>query len=399
MKTLFLDCFSGISGDMLLGVLIDLGIEHDQFIAELNKLKLDDYTLQIVRQPSYGIQATDVTVQMEHSEAADCHAHHGRHLSDCLQIIEASTLSDWVKTHAARVFREVAAAEAHVHAQPIESVHFHEVGAVDSIVDIVGTFIGLEALGIKRVYASTLHDGTGFVTCAHGRLPVPVPAVAQMLASSKRHIPYKQQAIETELITPTGLAIVKTIAAEFGPMPDLAIERVGYGTGKRDIGQLNALRGFLGEMNAQQSEAASTCLLEANIDDQSSEVLAFAMERLLEAGALDVFFTPIYMKKNRPAYKLSVLSKATDTDKMMTILFAETSTLGVRTFPCNRRVMSRDFRIVSTPYGPVTIKRASFGSIMKSAPEFEDCARLARTHHLPLRTIYDAARHADLLTD
>lgn len=400
MKTLYLDCFSGISGDMLLGVLLDLGLDANLFITELKKLDLDGYSIKIAAKKNYGIQTTDVAVQLdpipEHPSSSG--HHHSRNLSDCLEIIEKSSLSDQVKKNAARAFKEVAVAEAHVHGQSIHEVHFHEVGATDSIIDIVGTCIGLEMLGIERVYASALHDGTGFITCAHGRLPVPVPAVAQMLAASKATIPYIQEAISTELITPTGLALIKTIASGFGRMPELAIQKIGYGSGKRDIGQLNALRGIVGESSGPMTTDSETVMLEANIDDQSSECLAYSMTRLFENGALDVFFTPIYMKKNRPAFKLSVLAKKEDEQKLARLIFDETTTLGIRTYPCARYTMKRDFLTVETPFGSISIKHAFGNGIDKYTPEFEDCARLARKHKLPLRKIYDAAQQATFET-
>lgn len=409
MKTLYFDCFSGISGDMILGTLIDLGVDPQRLIHELEKLNVKDYRITFSKKLANGISGSDVAVELtsdhlhthEHKDKSFDHQHHhshhgeSRNLEDCTRIIASSNLSEWVKKHAVLVFEEVARAEAHVHGKSISNVHFHEIGAIDSIVDIVGTFIGLELLGVEKVYSSALHDGNGFITCAHGTMPVPVPAVAQMLASSERPIPYIQEDVPTELITPTGMAIIKTIAHDFGTLPRMNVQRIGYGTGKRDTGRMNALRGILGEL---QEECArdQTVLLQANIDNQSGELLGYSMTRLLDEGALDVFYTPIYMKKNRPATILSVLIKPEDEQKMTEIILAETTTLGVRAFRCPRYVMKRDFQSVETKFGAIKIKHSFLNDIEKYTPEYEECASLATKHHVPLREVYDAANYCIL---
>ncbi|RYM05615.1 nickel pincer cofactor biosynthesis protein LarC [Sporolactobacillus sp. THM7-7] len=406
MNILYFDCFSGISGDMILGTLIDLGVDPADLTRELGKLPLSGYKINYSKKMTGAITGSDVDVILDHSESyhehsnnqkhADhgAHSHHHpvhRHLSDCLSIINQSPLSDWVKKNAARVFEEVARAESHVHGQPINEVHFHEVGAVDSIIDIVGAFVGLELLGVDKVCASPLHDGDGFIHCAHGLMPVPVPAVAQMLASSDRKIPYIQENIPTELITPTGMAIIKTISADFGPLPSMHVKRIGYGTGKRDTGRMNALRGFLGEQK-ENPVHDEVVVLEANIDNQSSEMLGFALNRFLDQGALDAFYTPIYMKKNRPAVKLNVLAKPSEKEKMAKLIFMETATLGVRVIRCPRFIMHRDCFKVQTAYGSVQIKHATLDDIEKWTPEFDDCARLSEQFHVPLPVIYDAVQ-------
>lgn len=412
MKTLFLDCFSGISGDMILGTLIDLGVDEKRLTGELEKLHVGGYSITFSKKITSGIVGTDVDVKL--IEARPCSNHHqgdhdhcqihhhdhsgSRNLADCVSIIEKSGLSDEVKTHAIRVFEEVAMAEAHVHGKPVDQVHFHEIGAIDSIVDIVGTFIGLELLGVEKIYASPLHDGNGSITCAHGIMPVPVPAVAQMLASSERPIPYVQEDIPTELITPTGMAIIKTIASGFGKIPQMDVQAIGYGTGKRETGRMNALRGMLGEsMDEPASDQA--ILLEANIDNQNGEQLGYTMNRLLSEGALDVFFTPIYMKKSRPATMLSVLSKPESKQKMIHIILAETTTLGIRTFECPRSTMNREFLTVRTKFGPVQVKHAFLDDIEKYSPEFDDCARLAISHKVPLAKVCEAAQKSILDRD
>ncbi|MFT8318606.1 MAG: nickel pincer cofactor biosynthesis protein LarC [Sporolactobacillus sp.] len=396
MKLLYFDCFSGISGDMILGTLIDLGLDPAYLTDELKKLHLDGYSIVYSQKVTGGIVGSDVDVRLEHPEFTDGHHsahHHHRNLKDCQSIINMSSLSEWVKKQANQVFAEVAHAEAHVHGKPVEEVHFHEVGAVDSIIDIVGAFIGLEKLGVEKIYASTLHDGHGFINCAHGRMPVPVPAVAQMLASSSRNIPYEQGDISTELITPTGMAIIKTIAADFGLQPSMHLLKIGYGTGKRDTGGMNALRGILGEQ-VEATENDQVALLEANIDNQTGEVLGYVMNRLLGAGALDVFYTPIYMKKNRPAIKLSVLAAPTDQEKMIALILAETTTLGVRISRCPRFIMNREIVKVQTEYGMIHVKHASRNEIDKWSPEFDDCAFLAQEYQVPLAKIYEEAEHS-----
>ncbi|MCO7125213.1 nickel pincer cofactor biosynthesis protein LarC [Sporolactobacillus shoreicorticis] len=398
MKILYLDCFSGISGDMLLGLLIDLGLKESDLTGELRKMNMGGYTVHFSKKRTGAICGSDVTVMLTHEAHGKGH-HHGLHrnLSDCCKIIHESSLSEWVKTMSVRVFEEVAQAEAHVHGKSIDDVHFHEVGAVDSIVDIVGTFIGLEKLGIKKIHASPLHDGHGFITCAHGQMPVPVPAVAQMLASGSRAIPYIQDDVATELVTPTGMAIVKTIASKFGAVPMMNIQRIGYGTGKRSTGRINALRGILGEQGQpENSTQDEVVLLEANIDDQTGEILGYAMNHLLCQGALDAYYTPIYMKKNRPAVKLSVLAKPEDEEKITEIIFKETTTLGVRVFHCPRYKMHREFIQLATPYGQIHVKHAIRNNVEKWAPEFDDCAFLAEENQVPLTAVYDAARQSIL---
>ncbi|MFT8708775.1 MAG: nickel pincer cofactor biosynthesis protein LarC [Sporolactobacillus sp.] len=394
MKTLYLDCFSGISGDMLLGLLLDLGLKPSELTSELAKLHVDGYSIDVKQKMTHGISATDVTVTLEHPEFThhDNELHHHRNLADCQSIINTSTLSNWVKLHANQVFEEVAQAEAHVHGKSIEDVHFHEVGAIDSIIDIVGTCIGLESLGIEKVYASPLHDGRGWITCAHGKMPVPVPAVAQMLVDTE--IPYVQEDIPTELITPTGMALIKTFASGFGQRPAMRVLKIGYGTGKRETGRMNALRGLLGQQNSSSIDSDEIAVMEANIDDQTGEQLGYVMQRLIHEGALDVYYTPIYMKKNRPANQLTVLAKSADQDVLAALIFAETSTLGIRINRCPRLIMTRELKTIQTVYGRIHIKHARWGDIEKWAPEFEDCAFLAQEHQIPLHKVYEEAENS-----
>lgn len=352
MKVLYFDCFSGISGDMTLGALMDLGVDEQVFRKELDKLKLEGYKLVIGKSIKNGITGMDVNVilsddeenhhdhyQHENNHVHEHHHHkhdhggsldhHARNLRDIESLIDKSGVSQSAKDFSKKVFREIAAAEAKVHDKDIYEVHFHEVGAVDSIVDIVGTAICLDLLGVDRVYASKLYDGHGFIKCQHGTIPVPVPAVMQMLSQSG--IPLVQTDISTELITPTGMGIIKCLSSGFGSMPPMFVHRVGYGMGKRETVGFNALRLIMGTMdevdNATPEEVA---LLETNIDDMSGEALGYTMEQLFENGALDVFYTPIFMKKNRPAVMLTVIARIQDEEKLANIILRETTTLGIR---------------------------------------------------------------------
>jgi uncharacterized protein (TIGR00299 family) protein len=346
-----------------------------------------------------------------------------RTLTDIEAIIDKSGLTDRAKRFSRSVFREIAVAEGKVHGKPPEEVHFHEIGALDSIVDIVGVCVCLDLLDVDAVYASELHEGRGFVNTRHGRLPVPVPAVLEMLADSD--IPFITEDIQSELITPTGIGLIKTFAKGFGPMPPMRIEKTGYGFGKRDVGRLNALRVMLGESVETPPAAKPTALpdspdlarpsvspvpealsahgpsagrdeivsLEANLDDMSAEALGYAMERLLAEGALDVFFTPIYMKKNRPATKLTVLVRPADAAALTDVVFRETTTLGVREARLVREVMGRRTERVELPlYGEVRVKVASRKDVERFAPEYEDCRAIAAEYGLALDQVYELAR-------
>ncbi|MDP4183326.1 MAG: nickel pincer cofactor biosynthesis protein LarC [Bacillota bacterium] len=326
------------------------------------------------------------------NQADNDHQQNARNLLDIELLIDASTLKQSVKDLSKKVFREIARAEAKVHNKGIDEVHFHEVGAVDSIVDIVGTAICLDLLGIKEVYCSPLHDGQGFIECAHGVIPVPVPAVMEILANSQ--IPLIIDDVNTELITPTGAGIIKTLCRNFGSMPIMIIDKVGYGFGKRETGRFNALRVVMGNILGHDSLLEEIALLETNIDDTTSEILGFTMERLLENGALDVFYTSIYMKKNRPAYILSVLCKKGDEEKFVDIILKETSTIGVRRSIVSRYCMDREVVKVNTQLGDVRVKLSSMGDIKKVAPEYEDCREIARKTGLPLIAVYEQVNNS-----
>lgn len=427
MKVLYFDCFSGISGDMTLGALMDLGVDEQLFRRELAKLNLEEYRLVIGKGIKNGITGKDVQVILNHDEedhqghghhddnpgqghhhhnhehehdsdhehpihnSEHNHNHQARNLRDIEGLIDESDLSQGVKDFSKQVFREIAAAEAKVHDKDIAEVHFHEVGAVDSIVDIVGIAICLDLLGIDRVYASKLYDGHGFINCQHGSIPVPVPAVMEMLSGSG--IPLIQTDINTELVTPTGMGIIKCLSSGFGTVPQMSVERVGYGMGKRETGGINALRLVLGRMDDETGKDTldEIVTLETNIDDMNGEAMGYTMERLFENGALDVFYTPIFMKKNRPAVMLTVLAEIQDEEKLAAMILRETTTLGIRRSSCKRYIMNREIIKVSTKFGDVRVKMASQGGFVKYAPEYEDCRNIARKTGRSFIEVYNAA--------
>jgi len=404
MRILYLDCFSGISGDMMIGALADLGITPSTFEWELSKLELGDYHLHFERQTRGGISGVkfDVHGGATHAETVpdtgspEIH-HHGhsnassRRFSEIRELLQASGLSDFVKLHATAIFRRIGEAEAKIHGVPIEEVQFHEVGALDSIVDIVLTCVGLEALQIARVYASELVDGQGTFRCAHGEYPLPAPATLEIL----RNIPIRQVAVPFELITPTGAAIVAEFHHIVGAMPEMRPTKVGYGLGKRElIDRPNILRAVLGE--AEKSKSSDRIVeLQANIDDLSPEILGAVQARLLKVGALDAFFTPIQMKKNRPGILLSVLCRPSDRQKIQELLFTETSTFGIRYREIERITLDREIVQVQTVFGSIQIKIGSQdGKIFQVSPEFESCNAAAERSQQPLKRIYELAVEA-----
>ena len=400
MKIAYFDCFSGISGDMALGALADVGVRPDALKAELAKLKLDEFTLHFEKTIKHGIAGTQAIVEITESQTAtsrskidrgDSHHHgytheQGRYLSDILATLDSSELEDVIVMSAKQIFDRLAEAEARVHNMPKDRVHLHEVSGIDSIVDIVGVVIGLHLLGIEEVYASPLSLGSGFVRCSHGLMPVPAPGTLELL----RGVPVHQTDIRKELVTPTGAAIITTLGRRFGPMPAMAIDRIGYGAGTRDLEeQPNLLRIITGEKKSE-FERDQVCLIETNLDDLSPEITAYVTEKLFEQGALDVFLTPILMKKGRPATKLSVLSNVTIQGVMMETLFTETTTFGVRCFTAERFKLSRNFIDVKTRWGVVRVKHGYLGDkLIRSVPEYDDCKHLAEQNHIPLREVYE----------
>ncbi|MCG9966797.1 nickel pincer cofactor biosynthesis protein LarC [Pelotomaculum terephthalicicum JT] len=387
MKVLYFDCFSGISGDMTLGALIDLGIDVELFKGELHKLNLTGYEITIQKKVKHGIAGTDIEIN-----ASKDHAHSSRNLRDIEMLIDSSGLNEQVKCFSRKVFREIAGAEAKVHNKSIDEVHFHEVGAVDSIVDIVGTSICLDLLGAQKVFSSPLHEGQGFIECLHGMLPVPVPAVMEMLAGGRIPIPVITENINTELVTPTGIGIIKCLASGFGSMPAMIIQKVGYGMGKRETGRLNAMRIVLGTLLENNGDnngnMEEIVVLETNMDDLSPEITGYMMDRLLANGALDVFYTPVHMKKNRPAVMMTVLAGKDNEQKLADLILKESSTLGIRRSVVTRYCMNREIKNVNTGLGTVRVKVASKGDTKKIAPEYEDCKEIAIRAGLPLQEVY-----------
>jgi pyridinium-3,5-bisthiocarboxylic acid mononucleotide nickel chelatase len=425
MKTLYLDIFSGISGDMFLGAMVDLGVDFDALEAELKKLKLEGYTLSANRRQKCAIDGVKFDVHLadggegdhshshshdhshehshshdhehshEHSHGSDDGHGHSRNFAQISEMIHASALSDWVKQKSVAVFQRVANAEGKIHGMPPFEVHFHEVGAVDSIVDIVGGCIALELLGKPRVRSGPVIEGTGFIMCAHGRFPIPAPATLNILA--ERGIAITQCEEPNELITPTGAALIAEFAEDFGPLRNLTPEKVGFGLGTRDCEtRPNVLRAVLGKETTSTGgndwETDTISVLETNLDDISSEVLGDFVERALNAGALDVVHTPIQMKKNRPGVQLSVLCAEGDADKFSEMILRETSAFGVRRTLTERRKLQRETKTVSTPHGEVTVKLGLLnGEIVQVAPEYESCRAVAAQADVLLKAVYDAA--------
>ena len=412
MKTLYLDIFSGISGDMFLGAMIDLGVDASALEAELAKLKLAGYQLHVGRKTKANIEGVKFDVHLlpvegsEHShEHGHSHSHdagggspHERTFADIRAIIDASALSDWVKEKSIAVFCRVAVAEGKVHGMPPEEVHFHEVGAVDSIIDIVGGCIALELLGKPRVLAAPVTEGTGWVDCAHGRFPVPTAATLEILGA--RGVTVNQCDEPHELVTPTGAALLAEFAESFGLMRGVTPERIGYGLGTRDMHtRPNVLRAVLGQAAAATEaepidwERDIVTVIETNLDDINAEHLGHFVETALEAGALDVFHTSIQMKKNRPGVLLTVLCAEADADRYSEMILRETTALGVRRHAADRRKLRREVVTVETPLGQVRVKLGRLnGELVQAAPEYESCRDIAAKAAVPLKAVYAAAQ-------
>src|SRR5581483_7546353 len=394
MRTLYLDCFAGASGDMFIGALLDCGLDFDLLKRALSCLGVSGYELSLQRMDQSGISAAKFDVHLheeapahhhththehhhhrEHNEHTGHHGHDHAHrpLSEIKRLIEASTLSAQVKGRALTIFQRIGEAEAKIHGIPVEDVYFHEVGAIDSIIDITGACVALEALGIEQIISSPLHVGSGTFDCAHGTYPVPGPATAELL----RGVPIYSGEIKGELVTPTGAAIISTLAAEYGPLPMMRVERIGYGAGTRKYPKFpNVLRAVIGEPEADADATPTTVtVIEANIDDLNAQVFGHLMEQALAAGALDIFYTPVQMKKNRPGVLLTLLCKSGDRARMTDLIFRETTTLGVRYRDEHREILRRQHVTVETAYGPVRIKvaHAQDGRVINYAPEFDDC--------------------------
>ena len=437
MRIGYLDCFSGISGDMFLGALVDAGVSPQLLQDTVAALGVGA-KLEISKVLRSGISATKVDVWVDgekdmpreeywakqddnsqhshehthshsrghgHNHSHDqgsakeiarhSHGHEHRGLTEIRKIISASAISESAKKAAIHIFEALGEAEAKIHNVPVESIHFHEVGAVDAIVDIVCAAVGAEALGVDEIVCSPLNVGGGTVKCAHGTFPVPAPATLELLKGA----PSYSSGVQVELVTPTGAAIAATLASRFGSFPQMRVEKSAYGAGSRDFpGHPNVLRLVIGESIsalAAKTRSETISVLEANLDDLNPQVFGYVMDRLLEEGALDVFGIPVQMKKNRPGTLLTVLCQPEQAEKMMQMLFAETSTLGIRRREESRQTLARRWESVRTEWGDVRIKIASMnGTITNYAPEYEDCRRIAAEHHVPLKTVMQEASRA-----
>jgi uncharacterized protein (TIGR00299 family) protein len=388
MKIAYFDCFSGISGDMVLGALADAGAPLERIEAELRKLSVAGWSIAAERVKRKGLAATKVNVT-----SGEQHLHRG--LAEILGIIERAGLPERVAARASAIFRRLGEAEAKVHDLPVERVHFHEVGAVDAIVDIVGACAGFELLGLEEFYCSPLNVGGGRVETAHGTLPVPAPATAELL----RGAPSYSTGIERELVTPTGAAIVATLCRSFGPMPPMQAQAVGYGAGTAELSaQPNVLRIFVGEAAEKTAGAGFdelVAVIETNVDDMNPQLYGYFAERALAAGALDVFAAPVQMKKGRPGQHVTVLCAPAAANAIVELLFRETTTIGVRITEARRRTLVRESVEVATPLGPVRMKVARLdGQVLNAAPEFDDCRRIAAERNVPLKQVMAEAAFA-----
>jgi uncharacterized protein (TIGR00299 family) protein len=394
VRVLYFDCFSGVSGDMVLGAALDLGLPLGELRRALGSLALEDCDVAFDRVTRGGIAAGKfrvVTREAHHADHLDHHAH--RTLADIVRLIERSALSETARSRAATLFRRLAEVEAGVHQISVDAVHLHEVGALDSIVDIVGAVFALEWLAPGRVVASPLNVGRGTVRTAHGVLPVPAPATARLLERA----PIYASGPEMELVTPTGALLVTAYADEYGPMPAMRLERIGYGAGDRDpAGHANVLRLLVGESDVQAT-VERVVVLECEIDDMNPQIFGVLMDELLAAGALDVFYGPIQMKKNRPGTLVTVIARPGDRDLLSAILFRETTTIGLRYQEMSRERLTRESVAVETPLGPIPFKVARrHGVVVNVAPEFDECARLAASHRMPVKDVQALAMKAYL---
>jgi uncharacterized protein (TIGR00299 family) protein len=383
MRIAYFDCFSGISGDMILGALLDAGLEVDALRQELDKLPLPGWELQARRTERGGMSATLVEVKVTQRQRE-------RGLAEILDMIDHSHLDEEVVDLSKRAFSRLAEAEAKVHSMEPNQVHFHEVGAADAIVDVVGSVAGLRLLGVKKIFSSPLRLGTGFLQCRHGTLPVPAPATVELL----RDVPIQMSEVEAELVTPTGAALLTTLAVAFGSLPCLRLQQVGYGAGQRKLKEIpNLLRILIGE--AQEDLGQDQALvLETNIDDMSPELFEPLMEVLFAEGALDAHLTPVVMKKGRPAVVLTVLSPGERVGAVSEAIFRHTTTLGIRSYHVHRSKLPRQIRQVKTRWGSLTVKVALYDGVERISPEFEDCLRVARQRKVPLWEVYQEVRRS-----
>jgi uncharacterized protein (TIGR00299 family) protein len=391
MKLAYLDCSSGISGDMFLATLLDAGLEPKRLFEELKKISLGFYEFKRTRAMRGGLVGTRVEIR-------DPGGHPARHMADIEKLVSGSTLADSVKANALKVFGRLAEAEGKLHNMPPGEVHFHEVGALDAIVDVVSACVGLELMEISELVSSPLNVGGGRIDAAHGTLPVPAPATAELL----KDIPIYSSGVEGELVTPTGAAIVSTLAKSFGPIPSMKVERIGYGAGEKNFpNHPNLARIFVGqrvedlkaEPGAPGDELVS--IIQANLDDMSPQLYGYFVDQALAAGALDVTCSAVQMKKNRPGVEVSIMCETSKSDALAQLLFEQTTTIGLRIYEARRKVLDREIVSVETQFGTVRVKVAKQnGKVVNVAPEYEDCQRLATEKSVPLKQVLTAAQVA-----
>ena len=398
MRTLYFDCSSGISGNMTLGALLEIVGDDNYLLDELKKLNVDGYKIEISKKIKNGITGKYVDVILEHEHEHNDHDHHHGHehthdhehhhhehrnLHDVYEIIEKSSIDEKSKELAKRIFLRVAKAESKVHNKSLEEVHFHEVGAIDSIVDIVGTAILINKINPNKIISSVVNDGYGFIECAHGTMAVPVPATSEIFADS--NVKFRQIDVDTELVTPTGAAIIAELAEEFTTLPAMVTRKIGWGAGYKDLKIPNVLKVYLGDMEEQNEDFF---VMETNIDDCSGEILGYTEELLFQNGALDVFFTPIFMKKNRPAYRLTVACRKNDLYKLQNIIFRETTTIGIRYRSEYRTELEREKVEIDTKYGKIKAKKVKNNGETYVYPEYESVKEVAEKNNIPLKELY-----------
>ena len=383
MKTLYFDCSSGISGNMALGALTEIIGDEKYLINELEKLNVDGYKIEISKKVKNGITGTYVDVILENENNHKHGNHEHRNLSDINKIIDNSLLEEKVKEMAKKIFMRVAKAESKVHNKPLEEVHFHEVGAIDSIVDIIGTAILINKINPDKIISSVVNDGYGFIECVHGIMSVPVPATSEIFANS--NVKFRQIDVDTELVTPTGAAIIAELAEEFTVLPAMVTEKIGWGAGKKDLKIPNVLKVYLGDVEKPNEDFV---VMETNIDDCGGEIFGYTQELLFKNGALDVFFTPIYMKKNRPAYRMTVAFITKDMYKLQDIIFRETTTIGMRYRYEYRTELKRELIELDTKYGKIKAQKVISNGQPYVYPEYESIKEIALENNIPLKELY-----------
>jgi uncharacterized protein (TIGR00299 family) protein len=388
MRIAYFDCFSGISGDMFVGALLDAGLKIEILEKELNKLNLSGYQLEVNKVLKKGISASQFKVKIQEKGVE-------RRFKDILNILEESKLDEEIKNEVKKIFFKIAEAESKIHQEDIEKIHFHEIGGLDSIIDISSAVIGIKALEIKEIYSSPLPLGKGFVQCAHGILPLPAPATLELL----KNIPTYSGGMESEMVTPTGAAIISTLTKDFGERPLMKIEKIGYGAGEREFSIPNLLRVSIGEKILSDRDLMDgyvhdeALLIETNIDDMNPEFYDYIMDKLFSQGALDVFLTPIQMKKNRPAHMFSIIVYEQNLKEILKVLFSESTTLGVRIKEVKRLKLTQQNFIAETKYGKIKVKVGIFKEDIKTiAPEYQDCQKIAQQYQVPLKEIYEEAK-------